>query len=332
MRVLITTTLLLFLFLPIFTLAQKSPNWALALHGGAGTITRANLSTEKETAIRQALDQALAIGEKILREGGTALDAVEAVIHMLEDSPHFNAGKGALFTADGTHELDAAIMDGSNRAAGAATGLTTIKHPISAARGIMQHSPHVMLSGKGAETFARKLGLDTVPNQWFDTPERKATWEKMKAEEAEKTGFILPSNHKMGTVGCVALDQHGNLAAGTSTGGMTMKRWGRVGDAPVIGAGTWADNNTCAISCTGHGEYFIRWHVAADVAALMEYKKWSLLKAANHVVLEKLVKAGGEGGLIAVDKKGNIAMPFNSEGMYRASSTPAQRIIAIYKN
>ncbi len=323
-------TFLLLLFATTSLLAQSPTNITLVLHGGAGTITRKNLTPEKEKAYREALELALKTGYDVLKRGGTSLDAIEATIHVMEDSPLFNAGKGAVFTHEGKNELDAAIMDGKSGKAGAVAGVTTIRNPISAARAVMEKSEHVMLIGKGAEEFAKLKGLDLVDPKYFYTESR---WkglqqaldeEKVKLDHsatADTSGraeeLIFTEGKKFGTVGCVALDQFGNLAAGTSTGGMTNKRWNRVGDAPLIGIGTYADNATCAVSATGHGEYFIRSVVAFDIAKLMEYKGFSVKKAAEEVVMKKLVARGGEGGVIALDRKGNFAMPFNSEGMYR---------------
>ena len=313
----------------------KKLTYALALHGGAGTILKKNMTPEKEAAYLKALNEALNIGDSILKNGGTALDAVEKTVIYLEDCPLFNAGKGAVFTHEGKNELDAAIMDGKTQKAGAVGSIMTVRNPIRAARAVMEKSEHVFLIGRGAETFAQKMGIDTVPPQYFFTQER---WEGLqRAIEAEKKTGQLTSppgaDYKFGTVGVVCLDSYGNLAAGTSTGGMTNKRWNRLGDAPIIGAGTFADNATAAVSCTGHGEYFIRYTVAKDITALMEYKGWSLQKAANHVVMKKLVEKGGEGGAIAVDRKGNVAMPFNSEGMYRGFvRSDGQRGAYIYKN
>lgn len=317
---------------PPHTLLHDQPKrYALAIHGGAGVILREHMNPAQEQAYRSALDTALTIGENILRGGGDALDAVEQTIRYLEDCPLFNAGRGAVFTHEGRNELDASIMDGRQMAAGAVGGVRTIRHPIALARAVMERSDHVMLVGAGAEQFARLHGLDTVPEAWFYTPER---WEGLQRAKARETSTGMDGttrdDAKFGTVGCVALDQHGNLAAGTSTGGMTNKRWNRIGDAPVIGAGTYADNAQCAVSCTGHGEYFIRYAVAHDVWALMAYKGWSLKRAADDVVRRKLVERGGEGGLIAVDRKGNVAMPFNSPGMYRGFARPGERQVAIF--
>ncbi len=318
---------------------KERPAYAIAIHGGAGTIRATDLTAEQDAAYRAALDSALQIGEKVLQEGGAAIDAVEQTIRFLEDSPLFNAGKGAVFTHEGRNELDASIMQGKDLSAGAVAGLTVVRHPIAAARAVMEQSPHVMLTGQGAEQFAREKGLEIVDPAYFFTQTRWDALQRAKAEEAtqldhdSKQGSRRPSrtDYKFGTVGCVALDRAGNLVAGTSTGGMTNKRWNRVGDAPVIGAGTYANNETCAVSCTGHGEYFIRWAVAHDVSALMAYKGLSLEAAAEEVINRKLKAAGGEGGLIAVDAQGNISMPFNSEGMYRGYAKPGERVVAIYR-
>lgn len=324
---------------------DKRPAYALALHGGAGALNRKDMSPEKEAAYRAALDTALTVGETILKNGGTALDAVTQTVAWLEDCPLFNAGRGAVFTHDGHNELDASIMDGSTQRAGAVGGVTNIRNPIQLARAVMEHSPHVLLTGRGAEQFAREQGFDTVPPSWFFTQERWDGLQKALAKEKTdgKTGAVdlprpphndaapIDADTKFGTVGCVALDQAGNLAAATSTGGMTNKRWNRLGDSPIIGAGTYASNDACAVSCTGHGEFFIRYAVAHDVWALMAYKGLSLAAATDFVVHKKLVEKGGEGGLIAVDKNGNIALPFNSEGMYRGYAKPGERQIGIYK-
>lgn len=314
---------------------QQRPAYALAIHGGAGTITRASMTPEKEALYRAALDSALLIGETILQNGGTALDAVEKTIVFLEDCPLFNAGRGAVFTHEGKQELDASIMDGSSQKAGAVGGVSIIKNPVRLARAVMEQSPHVFLTGRGAEQFALEQGIDTIDPKWFYTEERWKTLQEMLDEEKKqgKTGSLDPRlrDSKFGTVGCVAMDNQGHLAAGTSTGGMTNKRWNRLGDSPVIGAGTYASDDACAVSCTGHGEYFIRYSVAHDVWALMSYKGLSVGEAADFVVNKKLVEKGGEGGLIAVDKNGNIALAFNSEGMYRGYAKPGKRKVLIYK-
>jgi beta-aspartyl-peptidase (threonine type) len=323
-------------------IAQSQQRIAIAIHGGAGTILKANMTPELEKQYLEKLDEAVSAGYAVLQKGGTSMEAVATAIRIMEDSPLFNAGKGAVFNIQGNHELDAAVMDGKTLAAGAVAGVTTIKNPIMAAIAVMQKSPHVMMTGRGAEAFAEKQGLEIVPNTYFRDERRYQQWQKVKARDSIGEGRIRPKllpdedafikDRKFGTVGCVALDQYGNLAAGTSTGGMTNKRYGRIGDAPIIGAGTYANNETCAVSATGHGEYFIRAVVAHDISALMAYKKMPLKKAADEVVMKKLVKMGGEGGIIAIDNKGNIAMPFNSEGMYRACIyTNGQKKIAIYK-
>lgn len=313
----------------------ERPPYAIAIHGGAGTITRASMTPEKEAAYRSALDSALTIGENILKNGGSSLDAVEKTIVFLEDCPLFNAGRGAVFTHDGHQELDASIMDGSTQKAGAVGGVTNVKNPVRLARAVMEKSPHVFLTGRGAEQFAAENQIEIVDPKWFYTEERWKTLQEMLEEEKKqgKTGSLDPRlrDGKFGTVGCVALDNQGHLAAGTSTGGMTNKRWNRLGDSPVIGAGTYASDDACAVSCTGHGEFFIRYAVAHDVWALISYKGMSVADAADFVVNKKLVEKGGEGGLIAVDKNGNIALPFNSEGMYRGYAKPGEHKILIYK-
>ncbi len=312
----------------------RKAGFGLVVHGGAGYINPGTFSPQKKKLYINKLKEAIAKGSGVLANGGTALDAVETVINILEDSPLFNAGKGAVFTAEGTNELDASIMDGKTLNAGAVAGVKHIKNPISLARLVMEKSPHVMLSGEGAEAFAKEQGIELVDNKYFFTEERWNYYQKVKKEKMknETAGINLNSGQKFGTVGCVALDKNGNLAAGTSTGGMTFKRFGRIGDSPVIGAGTYANNNTCAISCTGHGEFFIRNVVAYDISALMEYKGLSLNKAAGKVVLDKLVKAGGDGGIIGIDKYGNIAMPFNTKSMFRGFSLNGQEpVIKIFK-
>jgi L-asparaginase / beta-aspartyl-peptidase len=301
--------------------SQAKQEWAIVIHGGAGDMTIESLTPELDKEYRAALAVALNTGRKILEQGGTALDAVEQTIRTMEDNPLFNAGKGAVFTHEGRNELDAAIMDGSNLAAGAVAGVTDIKNPISAARKVMTNSPHVLLTGAGASEFAKEQGLEIVPPSYFYTDRQFKTLQEMLKKE------------KNGTVGCCALDKNGNLAAGTSTGGMPNKRYNRVGDSPIIGAGTYANNNTCAVSGTGHGEYFIRWTVAHDISALMEYKGLSLKEASELVVNDKLVKAGGSGGVICVDKSGNISMPFNSTGMFRCFATAdGKQGIFVYNN
>jgi L-asparaginase / beta-aspartyl-peptidase len=303
------------------TSSENKQEWAIVIHGGAGGITRESLTPELDKEYRVSLMVALNTGRRILEEGGSALDAVEQTIRTMEDNPLFNAGKGAVFTHDGKNELDAAIMDGSNLAAGAVACVTDIRNPITAARRVMTNSPHVMLTGAGASQFAKEQGLEIVPPSYFYTDRRFNELQEILKKE------------KNGTVGCCALDRKGNLAAGTSTGGMPNKKYNRVGDAPVIGAGTYANNNTCAVSATGHGEYFIRWTVAHDISALMEYKGLSLRDASELVVNDKLVKAGGSGGVICLDKSGNVNMPFNSTGMFRGYATSdGKEGIFIYKD
>lgn len=302
---------------------------AIALHGGAGTIERGAMSEELEATYRAFLDDAITRGYEELREGRSGLDVVVSVIQMMEDSPLFNAGRGAVYTWEGTHELDASIMHGDNLDAGAVAGVSTVKSPIALARAVMEDSPHVMLAGAGAEAFALERGFDPVPAEYFATERRRQALEAYKANE--QAGLKPEADHKFGTVGVVVLDQTGNLVAGTSTGGMTGKRWGRIGDSPVIGAGTYADNRGCAVSATGHGEYFIRHTVARDICARMQFGGVTLEEAASTVVMEELVAAAGEGGIVAVDPAGSVALVFNTPGMYRASINAAGRkVVAIY--
>ena len=306
---------------------------AIAIHGGAGTITKANLTPAQDAAYRAKLNEALQTGYALLQQGKDGQDAVIAAIQILEDSPLFNAGKGAVYTYAGEHELDASIMHGKNRTAGAVAGVKTIASPIAAAQAVMNKSVHVMLSGTGAEAFAQEQGLDLVPNSTFNTERRLKALQKAKAViEQEQSALLEFQDYKFGTVGAVVLDQRGNLVAGTSTGGMTAKRYGRIGDSPVIGAGTFADNNSCAVSATGHGEYFIRYQVAADICQRMAYAGLSLAEAADTVINKVLVDVSGTGGVIAVDGDGNIAMPFNTEGMYRASiDGQGNKTVRIYR-
>jgi len=294
--------------------AVAKAEYAIVIHGGAGKINPDDFTAEKEKACREKLTEALEMGGNILKSGGTSLDAVEAAIKILEDSPLFNAGKGAVFNADGQNELDAAIMDGKTMKAGAVASVTTIKNPISAARKVMENSPHVLLVKEGAEEFAKGQGLEIVDPSYFFTQERWDALQKAKQRELEQKP---DETKKGGTVGAVALDKSGNLTAGTSTGGMTNKKYGRVGDSPIIGAGTYANNGTCGISATGHGEYFITNVVAYDISARMQYLGESLDSAANYVVNSKLKSQNASGGLVAMDKNGNISMPFNSDGMFR---------------
>ena len=315
--------ILLLAFLLLSMIATAQDKLVLVIHGGAGTIKPENMTPELEQAYQQKLAEALTAGYAVLERGGTSLEAVTTAIQIMEDSPLFNAGKGAVFTHEGRNELDASIMDGKTGQAGAVAGVTTIKSPILAAQAVMQQSQHVMLTGTGAEAFAKEKGLEMVDPSYFfdqrryDQLKRLQDQEKGKKDQGTIKDHDMPlENKKFGTVGAVALDKFGNLAAGTSTGGMTNKRWGRVGDAPIIGAGTYANNETCAVSATGHGEFFIRNVVAYDVAARMKYQNVSLQKAAEGVIAH-LKTQGGDGGIIAVDRKGNIAMPFNTSGMYR---------------
>ncbi len=307
--------------------------FAIAVHGGAGTILRSQMSVEKEKEYQEGLLSALHAGNKILEAGGASLDAVEAAICVLEDNPLFNAGKGAVFTHDGTHEMDASIMNGKTLEAGAVAGITGLKNPIILAKAIMEHSGHVLLCGEGAAEFARKMNLPFENDEYFFTQQRYDQLLEIRDSEKTELDHSDSKEKKFGTVGAVALDIHGNLAAGTSTGGMTNKRYGRAGDSPIIGAGTYANNKTCAISCTGHGEYFIRAVVAYDISCLMEYKGYTLEQACNEVVYKKLVDLGGEGGLIAIDAQGNIQLPFNSEGMYRGmKKSDGDFVVSIYKD
>jgi len=311
----------------------------MVIHGGAGTILKSQMTPEREKAYQDALTAALQKGYDILKKGGTSLDATEAAVRVLEDNPLFNAGKGAVFTNEGKNELDAAIMDGQTLKAGAVAGLTTVRNPISLARAVMEKSPHVMMIGGGAEQFAREQKLEIVDPSYFRTEDRWKGLQRAKQQDSlrqtKSTSAVLqPENRddKYGTVGAVALDQKGNLAAATSTGGMTNKKYGRVGDVPIIGAGTYANNNTVAISCTGWGEFFIRLVVAKSISDLMEYKGMSVQEASDKLVMKDIPALKGDGGLIALDKNGKFSMPFCTEGMYRGYITESGRIvIAIYK-
>ena len=360
--------ILVFFFLPVT--AQKrgaaeikqlqspqNPRLGFVIHGGAGVIKRGSLSPEKEAEYRKKLEEAVVAGYKALQDGKSGLDAVEIAVRMLEDSPLFNAGKGAVFTADGKNELDASIMDGKTLKAGAVAGLHHVKNPISLARKVMENSPHVMMVGDGAEKFAREQNFELVNEKYFWTQERWDSLQRIIREEKEKekgkkenkkvSRLNSPAQHselstrhslrelaynKFGTVGAVALDKDGNLAAGTSTGGMTYKKFGRVGDAPIIGAGTYANNATCAISATGWGEFFIRLGVARDISATMEYRGVPVQQAADSV-MNKVKTLGGDGGVIAIDKFGNIGISFNSDGMYRAYiNSDGKPVIEIYND
>jgi beta-aspartyl-peptidase (threonine type) len=313
---------------------QPAHHWAIVVHGGAGVIERATMDPKTEAAYRASLTQAEEAGAKVLDRGGSALDAIEAVIQILEDDPLFNAGRGAVFTAEGKNELDAAIMDGSNLKAGAVAGVTRTRHPISLARAVMEKSPHVMLVGAGADAFAAEAGLEQVDPSFFFTERRWQSLVKQLKKEgrpapARPAGapsappvpvaeIESPNAHKYGTVGVVALDRAGNIAAGTSTGGVQAKRWGRVGDSPIIGAGTYASNQSCAVSATGTGEYFIRLGVAREVCNLVQYKGMALQQAADQVIHKELEALHGDGGLIAITADGQLAWSFNTPGMYRA--------------
>jgi beta-aspartyl-peptidase (threonine type) len=295
---------------------------SIAVHGGAGTLAPADLTPENERAYRAGLEGALRAGFAVLDAGGASLDAVVAAVQVLEDDPLFNAGRGAVVAASGQHELDASVMDGRDLRAGAVTGVRHVRSPIALARLVMEHSPHVMLAGAGAEEFALEQGLTPVPNTHFATERRRRELERFLQGELEAGRESL-----MGTVGAVARDSSGNLAAATSTGGMTGKKWGRVGDSPIIGAGTYAANDCCAVSATGHGEFFIRAAVAHEIASLMRYRELDVIEAADEVVMRQLVSLGGSGGVIAVGRDGRIAMSFNSAGMLRGAMDSSGRLV-----
>lgn len=298
----------------------KAYDYALVIHGGAGNMNFQNLPEGPQKMFKAALDSALQMGLSVLEAGGPSIDAVETVIRYMEDNPLFNAGRGSVFTSEGKNELDASIMCGQDLNAGAVAGVTNIRHPISAARAVMEQSEHVMLAGHGASVFAEEVGLDIVDPSWFYTKKRFESYQRAVAKE------------KHGTVGCVALDKEGNLCAGTSTGGMTNKKYGRIGDAPIIGAGTYANNATCGVSATGHGEFFIRWTVAHQISVLMEYKGYDVEKAAREVVEKTLLEVGGSGGVICLDKFGRPAMVTNTSGMFRAyGNSEGEHLVAIFK-
>lgn len=306
--------------------------FSIVIHGGAGTLIKGLMTPEKEEQYKKALEVALESGYKVLDNGGNAVDAVEAAVIELENSPLFNAGKGSVFTNNGTHEMDAAIMDGKSLDAGAVSLITGIKNPVTLAREVMDKSNHVFLAGEGAMGFADSLGYKLETPDYFYDEFRYQQWQDIKDLDTFQLDHSDKKDSKFGTVGAVACDKNGNIAAATSTGGMTNKRWGRVGDSPIIGAGNYANNKTCAVSCTGSGEFFIRGVVAYDVSCLMEYKGLTLEEAASEVINKRVLEIGGDGGLIAVDSKGNIAMPFNTEGMYRAYKTSSEeKEILIYK-
>jgi beta-aspartyl-peptidase (threonine type) len=323
---------------------SNTGKYVLVIHGGAGTLNKSQFTPALEAKYKSGLDSALVVGNAILEKGGTALDAVEATVKVLENNPLFNAGKGAVFTNEGVNELDAAIMDGKTLAAGSIAGVRTIKNPITAARAVMEKSEHVLLSGKGAEVFAAAQGIEMVDPSYFYTPERWKGLQRAKQRDSidqlKKVGQIAFADEldaerrkeKYGTVGAVALDMHGNLAAATSTGGMTNKKWGRIGDAPIIGSGTYANNNTVAISCTGWGEYFLRLVMAKSISDRMEFGGQSLALASETLVMKELPALGGDGGLIAVDKNGNIALPFCTEGMYRGFIKKENQGAAVVKD
>jgi L-asparaginase / beta-aspartyl-peptidase len=303
--------------------------FGIVIHGGAGTLPRAEMSGEAERKYRAALSEAIDQGYAVLQDGGTSLDAVTRAVVLLEDNPLFNAGRGSVFTLDGRNELDASIMEGRTLKAGAVCGLTRIRNPVELARAVMERSGHVMLAGAGAEEFAASQGISFVPQSYFHTPERWQQLERIRAGEFGLSGHTI--SH-VGTVGAVALDTHGHLAAATSTGGMTGKRFQRIGDSPIIGAGTYADDRSCAVSATGHGELFIRAAVAHDVCARMRFGGRSVAEAARQVIFGELASLGGEGGVIAIDAHGEIAMEFNSEGMFRAAKKAGEETqIAIYR-
>lgn len=306
-------------------------NFGIAIHGGAGTLVKGMMTAALETKYKNDLKAALDVSYEILQSGGTAINAVEAAVMVLENSPLFNAGKGAVFTANETHEMDASIMDGLTLNAGAVSLISGIKNPINLARDVMEKSEHVFLAGQGAHEFAKQLNYRFEDASYFFDQLRHQQWLDIKDTDNFQLDHSVKKDSKFGTVGAVACDRDGNIAAATSTGGMTNKKWGRVGDSPMIGAGNYANNKTCAISCTGSGEFFIRGVVAYDVACLMEHKEMSLDDAAHEVIHKRISKLGGDGGLIAIDAQGNISMPFNTEGMYRAcKSALGDEVVAIY--
>ena len=308
------------LLFALMAFAVGAQDFALVIHGGAGYQTRDRYSSTQDQAYRESLTEALLLGQSLLKQGVNSVEVVEKVITLLENDSLFNSGRGSVLNKKGAVECDASIMNGANKNAGAIAGVSHIKNPITTARLVMEKSPHVMLSGIGAENFAKEHHIEMVENSYFITHKRKEQFQKKQEEK------------KHGTVGAVALDQSGNIAAGTSTGGMADKSFGRIGDSPVIGAGTYADNSTCGISCTGHGEYFIRYAVAYDMAAMMEYKNMSINDAADAIIQKKLKEAGGNGGLIGLDKNGNIVMEYNTPGMFRGYITADEIYVGIYKD
>jgi len=317
-------TLLTVLFITASGYSQKK--YSIVIHGGAGVMSKDKMNEERRAEYKAKLTEALELGEKMLKEGATATDVVVKVINVMENSPLFNAGKGAVFTHDGVNELDASIMEGKTLNAGAVAGVQDIKNPINAARAVMDNSVHVILSGKGASEFAKEQGLEIVPNKYFYTESRYQSLQQLLKEERKRT-----KKDNIGTVGCAVLDTYGNISAGTSTGGMTNKRWGRIGDSPIIGAGTYANNKTCAVSCTGHGEYYIRLGFARDISAMMEYQNLSVTEACKKEI-EKLSELEGTGGVIGLDAEGNIAMEFNTSGMFRGYiKSNGEKKVAIFK-
>jgi beta-aspartyl-peptidase (threonine type) len=301
---------------------ELAPRWSLALHGGAGHFDSEDLSDDEENQYRSSLTYALSVGEAVLSDGGSSEDAVEQVIRVLEDDSLFNAGRGAVYTAQGGHELDASFMSGADKNCGAVTGIQGIRHPITAARAVKDHSEHVFFSGHGAGVFAQEQGLETAPAAWFDTQKARSRFERADADWQAK---------KMGTVGCVALDNHGNLSAGTSTGGMTYKQHGRIGDSPIVGAGTWADNRTCAVSATGWGEYFIRTAVAHDIHGGILHGSLSLASAARHAIHDEMGALGGTGGVICVGSDGQVVFEMNTPGMFRArANSHGERAVLLF--
>ena len=320
-------TIFLALFFVAGLLSVHAQKYAIVIHGGAGVMSKDKMDEESAANYKAWLNEALVLGDQMLKEGAKATDVVVKVISVMENSPLFNAGKGAVFTHDGVNELDASIMEGKTLNAGAVAGVRDIKNPINAAREVMENSEHVMLSGKGASEFAKQQGLEIVPNKYFYTERRYQSLQSLLKRERERT-----QNDNTGTVGCAVLDTHGNLCAGTSTGGMTNKKYGRIGDSPIIGAGTYANNKTCAVSCTGHGEYYIRLGFARDISAMMEYQNLSVTEACKKEI-DKLSELEGTGGVIGVDAEGNIAMEFNTSGMFRGYiKSSGEKEIAIFKN
>jgi len=310
---------------------QERVQYAIVIHGGAGTILQENMTREQEAEYLAKLNEALDVGSSLLLSGAEALEVVVETIKILEDSPLFNAGKGAVYSNAGLNEMDASIMNGADQEAGAVAGITTIKNPISAAYKVLRESEHVLLCGAGAEKFAKLHGCESADKEYFRTERRWEALQRIRDKESMGNNTDEPADSKFGTVGCVVLDKQGNIAAGTSTGGMTNKKYNRIGDSPIIGAGTYADNATCGISSTGHGEYFIRYAVAHDIAARMEYKKISLEKAAEELINGKLILKGGSGGIVGLDRLGNISMVFNTAGMYRGYDRDGIRVVKIYK-